>query len=192
MLQHLGVIGQVGMDHQRQIGQVDAARRHIGGDADPGASVAQRLQRVVAFALAEFARQRHGGKAALQQHGFQMAHRLAGVAEDQRAGRIDEAQQIDHRALDPVLGDADGAIFDIGMAAGLAARCDAKGVALVMLARVTIALGRVAENSRVRRSAGVVSRMNCRSSRKPRSSISSASSSTTALQAGTFSARRSR
>jgi hypothetical protein len=38
---------------------------------------------------------------------------------------------------------------------------------------------RVAENSRVRRSAGEASRMNSRSSRKPRSSISSASSSTT-------------
>ena len=53
-------------------------------------------------------------------------------------------------------------------------------------------LGRVAENSRVRRSAGVASRMNSRSSRKPRSSISSASSSTTALSAETFSAPRSR
>ena len=38
----------------------------------------------------------------------------------------------------------------------------------------------VAENSSVRRSAGAASRMNSRSSRKPRSSISSASSSTTA------------
>jgi hypothetical protein len=45
-----------------------------------------------------------------------------------------------------------------------------------------IALGRVAENSRLRRSSGAVFRMNSRSSRKPRSSISSASSSTTALQ----------
>ncbi len=40
----------------------------------------------------------------------------------------------------------------------------------------------VAENSSVWRSAGVASRMNSRSSRKPRSSISSASSSTAALR----------
>ena len=41
--------------------------------------------------------------------------------------------------------------------------------------------GSVAENSSVRRVSGVVSRMNSISSRKPRSSISSASSSTTAF-----------
>src|ERR1700730_10978439 len=41
--------------------------------------------------------------------------------------------------------------------------------------------GKVAENSNVRRVSGVVLRMNSISSRKPRSSISSASSSTTAF-----------
>ena len=50
-----------------------------------------------------------------------------------------------------------------------------------------MSLGRVAENSSVRRSGFVASRMNSRSSLKPRSSISSASSSTT-----TSSADRSR
>ena len=45
------------------------------------------------------------------------------------------------------------------------------------------ARGTVAENISVRRSAGAASRMNSRSSRKPRSSISSASSSTTAFSA---------
>ena len=50
----------------------------------------------------------------------------------------------------------------------------------------------VAENSRVRRSAGVASRISSRSSRKPMSSISSASSSTTARSADRSSAPRSR
>ena len=46
-----------------------------------------------------------------------------------------------------------------------------------------MSFGRVAENSRVRRSGFVASRMNSRSSLKPRSSISSASSSTTTSNA---------
>ena len=65
--------------------QVEAARGDVGGDADPGAAVAQRLQRVVALALAQLAGQRHGGEAALEQVGVQMAHGLAGVAEHERA-----------------------------------------------------------------------------------------------------------
>ena len=51
MLQHFGVVGQVGMDDQAEAGQINAARRHVGGDTDLGAAVAQRLQRVIAFAL---------------------------------------------------------------------------------------------------------------------------------------------
>ncbi len=61
-----------------------------------------------------------------------MTHRLAGVAKDQGAGRVEEAQQIDDGALDPVLRRADGAIFDVGMAAGFAARLDAQSVTLIM------------------------------------------------------------
>ena len=117
MLQHLGVVGQFGMDDQAEAGQVDAARRHIGGDADPGAAVAQRLQRMIALALATVRptapRQEKPRSVSMR---FHVAHRVAGVAEDQRAGRIHEAQQIDHGALDLVAGDADGAIFDVGMA----------------------------------------------------------------------------
>src|SRR3977135_2084674 len=45
--------------------------------------------------------------------------------------------------------------------------------------------GKVAENSNVRRVSGVVLRMNSKSSRKPKSSISSASSSTTAFNSET-------
>src|SRR5665811_920046 len=50
--------------------------------------------------------------------------------------------------------------------------------------------GKVAENSSVRRLSGVVLRMNSISSRKPRSSISSASSSTTAFSSETSSRPR--
>ena len=56
MLHHFGVVGQLGVNDQIEIGQVDAARRHIGGDTDAGTAIAQGLQRMIAFALAEFAR----------------------------------------------------------------------------------------------------------------------------------------
>ena len=48
-----------------RFGQIDAARGDVGGDANTGASVAQRLQRVGALGLAEFARQRDDREAAL-------------------------------------------------------------------------------------------------------------------------------
>ncbi len=56
MLQHLGVVGQVGVDHQRQARQVNTAGRDVGGNADLGPPVAQGLQRMVALGLAQFAR----------------------------------------------------------------------------------------------------------------------------------------
>ena len=43
--QHLRVLGQVGVDHEAEIGQVEAAGGDVGGDADAGAAVTQRLQR---------------------------------------------------------------------------------------------------------------------------------------------------
>ena len=58
---------QVGVDDQAEVRQVEPARGHVGGDADPGAAVAQRLQRVGALLLAELAGQRDGGEAALAQ-----------------------------------------------------------------------------------------------------------------------------
>ena len=42
------------MDHQFQPRQVDAARRHVGRDADPRPAVAQRLQRMGALGLRQF------------------------------------------------------------------------------------------------------------------------------------------
>jgi hypothetical protein len=60
-------LGQVGMDDEAEVGQVDAAGGNVGGHAHPRPPVAQRLQRMRALRLAEFARQGHHGKAALEQ-----------------------------------------------------------------------------------------------------------------------------
>ena len=50
---------------QAEVGQVEAAGGDVGGDADPGTAVAQRLQRVGALVLGQLAGERHGGEAAL-------------------------------------------------------------------------------------------------------------------------------
>lgn len=67
MLHHLGIVRQLGMDDEVEPRQVDAARGDVGRDADPRPAVAKCLQRRVALVLAEFAGQRDGGEAALQQ-----------------------------------------------------------------------------------------------------------------------------
>ena len=141
MLQHFRVVRQVGMDDEAQIGKIEAARRNVGRHANARAPIAQRLQRMIALALAEFARQRHRRETALQQDRFQMAHRVSRGAEHQRIGRIHEAQQIDDRAFRFVVRHADGAIFDIGMAFARAHRFDAQRVALIVLRQIDDGLG---------------------------------------------------
>ncbi len=44
VLEDLGVVRQLGVDDEVEVGQVDAARGDVGRDADAGAAVAQRLQ----------------------------------------------------------------------------------------------------------------------------------------------------
>ncbi len=90
------------MDHEVEVRQVEAAGRDVGGDADPRAAVAQRLQGGGALVLAQLAGQRDGVEAAFQQAGVQVAHRLAGGAEHQGAARLEEAQDVDDGVLDLV------------------------------------------------------------------------------------------
>ena len=133
MLHHFRIVRDIGMDHEIEVRQIDAARGDVGGDADAGAAVAQRLQRVGALVLGQFARQRDDGKAALRQRRLQMPHRLARVAEHQRARRFKEAQRVDDRMVDIAGRDPDGAVFDVGMAAFVAADLDAKRLLLILL-----------------------------------------------------------
>ncbi len=132
MQQRLAIGRQVGVDHEVEVRQIEAARGDVGGDADPGAAVAQRLQGVGALVLAQLAGQRHRREAALQQAGVQVAHRLARGAEHQGAARLEEAQHIDDGVLDLVRRDADGAVFDVAVRLVLRHRVDAHGVLLVV------------------------------------------------------------
>ena len=118
------------MDHQRQIGQIQPARRNIGGHADPRPAIAQGLKRVGALVLAEFARQGHRSKAALDQAGMHVAHAVAGGAKHQGGAGLEIAQHVDHRMFALVGSAAHGAIFDIGMGSGGGCDIDAQAVAL--------------------------------------------------------------
>ena len=60
MLEGFGIMWQVSMDHETEIGQIDAAGRDIGRDADACTSVTQGLHRLVTLVLAEFAGQKYG------------------------------------------------------------------------------------------------------------------------------------
>ena len=128
--QHIGIGRQVGMDHQFQTRQVDAAGGDIGRHTDPGAAIAQGLQGVGAFFLGQFAGQGDGGKAAIAEAGRQPVHRFARGAEDDGALGIVIAQHIDDRIFAIGRGDRQGAVFDIGVLAALGNRRDTQGVFL--------------------------------------------------------------
>ena len=131
MQQRLAVVGQLGVDDEREVGQIEPARGHVGRHQHAGAAVAQRLQRLAAFGLAEFTRQRHRGEAALEQARIEPVDRLARGAEHDRGRRLVQAQHVDDGVLDVVRHDAVGEIIDVGVLLVAADRRDAHGLALV-------------------------------------------------------------
>ena len=126
----------LGVDDQPQIGQVQTARGHVGGDADAGMAVAQGLKRFRALALGEFAGQADNREAALPQARGQMFDPLARIGEHQRTGGLEIAQHIDDREFDLVRGDADGLVFDVGVRGVARDRVDAQGVLLIGLGQL--------------------------------------------------------
>ena len=94
-------------------------------------AVPQALEGVGALLLAQLARQRHGAEAPLAQGPVEVAHRLAGGAEDQGAGGLEVAQHIDDRPLQLAWGHAHGAVLDVPVRLVAADGVDAHGLALV-------------------------------------------------------------
>ena len=99
VLQRRGVLRQVGVEHQLDAGQVEAARRHVGGHQHAGPPVTQRLQGPQPFRLGQLARDGHGLEAALAQRGGGVRDQVAPGAEDQRAGRFERPQHVDDGVL---------------------------------------------------------------------------------------------
>ena len=64
MGQRLGVLRQIGVHDEADVGQIEPARRDVGGDEHAHVAVAQRLERARALFLRAIARDRGGEKAA--------------------------------------------------------------------------------------------------------------------------------
>src|SRR5260221_7103098 len=84
------------MNDEAEIGEIETTGSDVSRHTDAGMAIPQGLQRMGAFALAEFAGQCHDVEAAFQQAAMQAADRFAGMAEDDGGARFDEAQHIDH------------------------------------------------------------------------------------------------
>ncbi len=135
MQKRLGIVRQVGVDNEVEIGQIDTARRNIGCNADTGTAIAHRLQGVGALGLAEFARKGNDGKAAIGQAAGQVLHRFAGRAENDGVLRIVEEQGIDDGVFALTRRHRHDVIFDIRMLLAVARGGNAQGVFLELLGK---------------------------------------------------------
>ncbi len=118
------------MDDEFQPRQVDPARCDIGRDADPRPAIAQRLQRVHPFLLAEFTRERHDLEATVHHAREKVVHIRPRLAEDDGGFRLVKAQEVEDRMFAVALGDRERAVFDIDMLLRFALGDDAGGIAL--------------------------------------------------------------
>jgi hypothetical protein len=85
---HLGVGRHVHVDDGGQVGNVQPARRHVGGHQHRAAAVGKLHQHLVALALLQLAIQRQRAEALGLQHAHQVAALLLGVAKrNRRLGR---------------------------------------------------------------------------------------------------------
>ncbi len=114
--QRFGVGRQVGVDDEVEVGQVDAAGGDVGGDADAGAAVAHRLQRVGALGLAQFAGERRRPESRDWRGGRSGGlHGLAGVAEDDGALSFVKQQHVDDGVLALVVRTTMALVLDVGV-----------------------------------------------------------------------------
>ena len=133
MQQGFAVARQIGVDHQFQPRQVKATCRDIGGDTDPGAAIAHRLQRVSAFVLAQLPRQRHHGKTTVVEPRHQVVDGGAGRTEHQRIFRLVKPQHVDDGVFAVGGGNLQRAVFDIDVLAAFTGSCHPHRIALVAL-----------------------------------------------------------
>jgi hypothetical protein len=96
VLQRLGVARNLDMDDEAERRQVDAPRRHVGRHADPGAPVAQRLKRLIAFVLECSPDSATTAKPRSMQVACRWRTLVARRAEQDRRFRLVKAQQVDH------------------------------------------------------------------------------------------------
>jgi len=122
---------QVSVNDEAKVRQVEAAGRHVGGDADPGMAIAQGLKGVGTLPLAKLTRQADHREAPLAQGRMHVPDPVAGIAEHQGARRFEQAKHIDHRMLDLVRRNADDLVFDVAVGLVAVDRVDPQGVRLI-------------------------------------------------------------
>ena len=96
--QRLGVERQIGVHDQIDVGQVQPARRHVGGDQDAHLAPPELIERAIALGLGAIARDRRRREPARDQRGVQVGDRLAGGHEDDGPLAVRRAQHVDDRA----------------------------------------------------------------------------------------------
>ena len=140
-MQGFGIARNFDVHHQTERSDVDPARSNVGRHANPRTLVAQRLQCMVALALAVLTRQRHSGKTALNQASVQMPDIVARRAEQDRGFGLVEAQQVDHCVFDIGRGNGDRLIDDIAVALIVTNGRNPQGIALITLGQRDNRLG---------------------------------------------------
>jgi hypothetical protein len=80
-----------------QVGDVQPARRHVGGHQHRATAVGKLHQHLVALALLQLAIQRQRAEALGLQHAHQVAALLLGVAKRNRRLRAEVVEQLRHR-----------------------------------------------------------------------------------------------
>ena len=87
------------MDHQIKPRQINPACGDVGGDTNPRAPVAQRLQRMGAFLLRQLSRQRHNLKPAIAHARQQSVNVGTGFAKHNRRAGLIEPQSVENRVV---------------------------------------------------------------------------------------------
>jgi hypothetical protein len=57
MLERFDIMGKIGVDHQAQVGQINASRRDIGCDTHARATIPERLHGLITLMLAQLSRE---------------------------------------------------------------------------------------------------------------------------------------
>ena len=130
MQQAFGVAGQIGVDDEAEVRQVDAAGSHICGHTDPGPPIAHGLQRMGTLALRQFTRQADRCKPAVRKPRQQVVHRRAGIGEDDGPLIVVKAQQVEDCVFCIGLGHAQRLIRDVGVLIAFANGADPQRVIL--------------------------------------------------------------
>ena len=136
MQQRLAVFGQIGVDHQFKIRQIEPTCRNVGRDTHPRPAVPHCLQGMGSLGLAQLARQRHHRETTIGKTAGHPVNAHPRCTEHDGAFRFVIAQYVDDRVFTLVIGNIQRPVFDIYMLLLFGGRFHADCVVLVLLREV--------------------------------------------------------